>query len=214
MSTSRRRKNGRSDRRRVPDSDTRLLEALDHPTRLRALAILNRGVTSSKLIANELGLPVGTVGYHVRKLETLGCIELVRSEPRRGATEHFYRAIVPPSFFNDEQWAELSADSRMAMSMEQLKCIHSAITEALVARTFDARRDRHLSQTRARLDEQGWREIGALLRRTLQGVSDIKSQSADRERTGRSVGKSLEMNVVMVGFESPSSASPVDLLGE
>jgi len=100
----------------------------------------------------------------------------------------------------------LNADTKIAISLEKLKLINEAFTEALVAKTFDARKDRHLSQTRARLDRQGWREISGLLGRTLQEVNEIGNRSAEREEVGQSVGPLAEMSVVIAGFESPSQA--------
>src|SRR5215218_1147307 len=127
------------------DADVRLVKALSHPIRARALSILNEEVASPKMIAAQLDLPLGTVGHHVKKLEALECIELVKTEPRRGATEHFYRAIVR-SVLDGEQWAQLNPDSKMALSIEWLKMLNDIVREALVARTFDSRIDRHLSR--------------------------------------------------------------------
>lgn len=73
--------------------DARVVKALSHPTRVRILNILrDRELASPVEIASELGLALGTVGYHVRRLETLGFIELAKRTQRRGAVEHHYRA--------------------------------------------------------------------------------------------------------------------------
>jgi hypothetical protein len=47
-------------------------------------------VASPSELPDALGEPLGNVSYHVRILRELDCIELVRTEPRRGALEHFY----------------------------------------------------------------------------------------------------------------------------
>jgi len=39
----------------------------------------------------ELQVYLAKLDYHVDQLHQAGLIELVRTEPRRGATEHFYR---------------------------------------------------------------------------------------------------------------------------
>jgi DNA-binding transcriptional ArsR family regulator len=73
--------------------DTRVVKALGHPTRVRILNVLrDRELASPVELSAELGIPLGTVGYHVRRLETLGFIELARRTQRRGAVEHHYRA--------------------------------------------------------------------------------------------------------------------------
>jgi DNA-binding transcriptional ArsR family regulator len=65
----------------------RLLNAVAHPLRHRVLAAIDEaGEASPKEVAATLGQPLGRVGHHVRVLARSGAIELVRTEPRRGAT--------------------------------------------------------------------------------------------------------------------------------
>src|SRR4029079_9709992 len=73
--------------------DEALLKAISHPLRHRLLGLLDDRTASANELARELGLPLGRVSYHIRLLADLGVIELVRTEPRRGALEHFYRAV-------------------------------------------------------------------------------------------------------------------------
>ncbi len=73
--------------------DARVVKALGHPTRVRILNVLrDRELASPVELSGELGVPLGTIGYHVRRLEQLGFIELARRTQRRGAIEHHYRA--------------------------------------------------------------------------------------------------------------------------
>jgi DNA-binding transcriptional ArsR family regulator len=89
----------------LPDADVvdaRVVKALGHPTRVRILGVLReRDLVSPVELSSELGVPLGTVGYHVRRLEQLGFLELARRTQRRGAVEHHYRARaaldLPPS---------------------------------------------------------------------------------------------------------------------
>jgi DNA-binding transcriptional ArsR family regulator len=74
--------------------DPRLIKALGHPVRVRALDVLNTRIASPSELAKELGEPLGNVAYHIKILEENGAIELVRTAPVRGALEHFYRASV------------------------------------------------------------------------------------------------------------------------
>src|SRR3989442_3066417 len=84
----------------------RLIKALSHPIRSRALMILNERVASPSEIADELDESLGVVAYHMRTLEQLGCIELVRRAQRRGAVEHYYRALERP-WITDEEFAQM-----------------------------------------------------------------------------------------------------------
>lgn len=72
--------------------DPRLAKALANEVRARALDLIAEGTKSPKVIADELDLDLRGVAYHVRVLKKLGCIELVETQPRRGAVEHVYRA--------------------------------------------------------------------------------------------------------------------------
>lgn len=69
-------------------------KALSHPLRGRILQRLAERTASPGDVAAELGVPLGVVSYHVRMLRDYGMVELVRTEPRRGALQHFYRATV------------------------------------------------------------------------------------------------------------------------
>ena len=91
--------------------DSRLAKALAHPLRVQLLAALNEGVASPNELAKRLDEPLTNVSYHVRMLHDLGTIELVETEPRRGALEHYYRAVVRP-FFGDRDWKRLPKNAR------------------------------------------------------------------------------------------------------
>src|SRR3954451_17343796 len=71
-------------------SEARIAKALAHPLRARILQRLGERVASPGELAVELGASVGVVSYHVRMLRDYDCVELVRTEPRRGALQHFY----------------------------------------------------------------------------------------------------------------------------
>src|SRR5262245_53785641 len=86
----------------APAIEPTLAKALSHPLRMQILTILGQRVASPVELATELDVPLNNLSYHVRTLLDLGCIELVRTEPRRGTLEHFYRAIERPIISTDE----------------------------------------------------------------------------------------------------------------
>src|SRR5215210_567303 len=120
--------------------DPRLAKALSHPMRTRILAIIDERLPN--------------VSYHVRALLDLGCIELVDTAQRRGAIEHYYRAIVRP-FFTDRDWKRLPRPGRQAISDAALRIIWDDVSESIKAGLFESRADRHLSHSRMVLDEEG-----------------------------------------------------------
>jgi DNA-binding transcriptional ArsR family regulator len=179
--------------------DRRLAKALSHPLRAHVLTILNERVASPNQIANELEEPLGNVSYHVKTLAEMGCIELVNTEPRRGAIEHFYRAVVRP-FFSDKDWKRLPPSARQGISDATLQLIWEDTSEALTAGTFDRRTDRHLSRSRLVLDEQGWKEVNKLLLDTMNRVGEIETASAKRNSKDGDGGFGTE--VVLMHFEA------------
>ena len=92
-----------------------LAKALAHPLRVRILTSLHKGVSSPNQLAQELGEPLGNVSYHVKTLLEYDCVELVKTEPRRGAVEHFYRAT-ERAFFSAGDWEKIPASARKGIS--------------------------------------------------------------------------------------------------
>jgi DNA-binding transcriptional ArsR family regulator len=71
--------------------DPALLAALAHPLRLSIMRAATEEISPKKL-ADRLKGSVQLISYHVRILRDAGLLELKRTEPRRGAIEHFYSA--------------------------------------------------------------------------------------------------------------------------
>src|SRR5690348_5767611 len=103
-------------------SEARIAKALAHPLRARILQRLGERVASPGDLALELGAPLGVVSYHVRMLRDYDCVELVRTEPRRGALQHFYRATARPTL-DEDQWKTLPSSLRKELSGETLGAI-------------------------------------------------------------------------------------------
>ena len=179
--------------------DRRLAKALSHPLRAHVLAILNERVASPNQISTELEEPLGNVSYHVKTLAELGCIELVDTAPRRGAIEHFYRAVVRP-FFGERDWKRMPTSVRQGISDATLQRIWEDASTALDEGTFDRRSDRHLTRSRLVLDEQGWKQVNELLSETSQRVEEVAAESAKR-RSDDGEG-SFNTSVVLMHFES------------
>jgi DNA-binding transcriptional ArsR family regulator len=76
----------------VPETkEARLSKAGGHDLRIRILKRLLDGVASPNEMSKGFGESLPLVSYHVRILDALGCIELVKTTPRRGAIEHHYQ---------------------------------------------------------------------------------------------------------------------------
>jgi DNA-binding transcriptional ArsR family regulator len=159
--------------------DERLAKALSHPLRQRILQRLNEdGIRSPNELSRELGDPLGNVSYHVRILRELDCVELVSTEQRRGALEHYYRATAEP-WLDDKQWARLPAAFRRKTLGRTLTEILESASEASREAGFD-HPETTVNRVELELDETGWGEIADLLDKTYDAALRIQSESRRR----------------------------------
>lgn len=186
--------------------DTRLVKAFGHPVRIDVLAILTLRVASPSEVAKELKQGVSHVSYHFKVLKDVGFIELVRTEPRRGAVEHFYRAT-SKALIPSEIAEQLPKAVRGSISATVCQSIIEEMASALKAGTFDSREDRHLSLVPMTLDEKGWGDLIEMLAQSLDRAIEIQGESASRLAESDEPG--LSATVAMLGFESPEGPRKV-----
>jgi len=157
--------------------DERVVKALGHPTRVRILNVMrDRALASPVELSAELGVPLGTVGYHVRRLESLGFLELARRTQRRGAIEHHYRV----RRLLDDAEAEEAGTSRSPDGLGAEALAVARVARAALARGgFDdlaARADRRVLL----LDARGEAELSRALRRWDTTATRVARASAAR----------------------------------
>lgn len=77
-----------SDKQKIRDA-----KAVAHPLRVRILKQLEKGkAMSPNMLSRKLDEPLGNVSYHVKTLLEFEAVKLTKTEPRRGAVEHYYKA--------------------------------------------------------------------------------------------------------------------------
>jgi DNA-binding transcriptional ArsR family regulator len=156
----------------------RMLKALAHPIRMRALIILNERVASPSEIAEELGESLGVVAYHMRTLEQLQCIELVRREQRRGAVEHYYRALERP-WITDEELEQLPDAMRRGLSASIFKHLIEDVAHASTAEGL-ARADHCMMRAPVLLDQQAWDELKGLIDDLFERALELQAETMNR----------------------------------
>jgi DNA-binding transcriptional ArsR family regulator len=159
-------------------SEARIAKALAHPLRAQILQRLGERVASPGDLAVELGAPLGVVSYHVRMLREYECVELVRTEPRRGALQHFYRATARPNF-DEDQWRTLPAGLRRELAGETIQALVTDLATAADAHALDDP-EVVLTRTPLELDARAWRKLNRLLARTHEQALAIAAESAER----------------------------------
>lgn len=181
-----------------------LVKSLAHELRAEILAILNERMASPNELAKELDEGLSQVSYHVKVLKDYGVIRLVKTEPRRGAVEHYYRAT-SRAYLSDRDWHELPESVRVGMSADLFQAIVDDAVAAMEGETFDDREDRHLSWTPLMLDEQAWSAVQKLLNETLKQVLKLNAEAGKRLAKSKETGVST--SVSMLAYEVPDTAA-------
>lgn len=179
-----------------------IAKALAHPLRVRILSSLHKGISSPNQLAQELGEPLGNVSYHVKTLLEYDCVELVKTEPRRGAVEHFYRAT-DRAFLSDSDWAKIPASARKGISGVLLESMGQSATEAMAAGTIEARSDSHLTDTSLQLDKKGWSDLNKILAEAVTKAGEIQKEAASRMADEES--DPISTKLAIMHFEVPST---------
>jgi hypothetical protein len=181
---------------------------LAHPMRVRILEVVNEHPLSPVGFINAGFAPdiqekqkaLSLVSYHFRALETAGCIKIVDTIQRRGATEHVYGGC-SRVFFSDAEFDALPAEQRQALSRTSWQGLVARTDGAIRKGTFDARTDRHLTWRAMELDERGYGEMTDRLARCYEDCEQIRKDAEDRLAV--SGDKVVPTTVAMLGFESP-----------
>lgn len=182
--------------------DQRLVKALAHPLRVEILTILNERMASPNELSKELEEGLSQVSYHVKVLKDFECIEMVKTEPRRGAVEHYYRAT-ERAFLTDRDWQALPDSVKPGVSSSAIQMIMNDVVGALAGGTFDSRDDRHISWTPGVVDEQGWTESVELVAETLERLIKIHADSA--KRLAKSGEEGIPATAVLMNYEGLSA---------
>ena len=182
---------------------SRLLRAGWHPIQIEALTILSDHVASPKEVAVELKLTAAKAGYvsgHIKELERRGLVELVRTEPRRGATEHFYKAI-HPLIVLDKDAERMSFEERLILSCWIISRMTVDFVMAVETGAIDERSDRQCSRFSLRLDDQGYGDLIDDSARAFHRTLEIRTESEDR--LAASGKKGMPFSAMLACFPMP-----------
>ena len=180
--------------------DPRYVKAMSHPLRVRILALLEERTASPVELAGWLGATLGTTAYHVRTLERMGLIELIRETRVRGAVEHHYRAKERPTV-SDEAWAAAPPIAKQAAVSASLQTIDAYARAASAAGGFD-HGNSHLTRTALRLDARGWSELSRACVRLLDQVDRIADAAKERMERNPHSDDERDVALVMMLFEA------------
>jgi hypothetical protein len=146
---------------------------LAHPLRQQILAVMSDGREAKPAeVAKEVRAPLGNVAYHFKVLADSGLVELVRTEPVRGAIAHIYKA-------NMSEIDDLGLVADAAVVGDELAEILGRVVEASASGGLEDPRSQ-VSWSSLELDEQGQEEVLALLAKTRDEVEALRQRAAKR----------------------------------
>jgi DNA-binding transcriptional ArsR family regulator len=158
--------------------DARLVKGLAHPLRIAILRVLEERTASPSEIAEEIDAPLGNVSYHVRFLARLGLVELARTRPRRGAVEHYYRAVAR-MHVSQEAWAQVPLQVRDAVLSSTLDDVARSVGAAATGGGFGHEKAR-AARVGVTLDADGMAELSAAVQELQRRAIDIGRESEQR----------------------------------
>jgi DNA-binding transcriptional ArsR family regulator len=172
---------------------------LSHALRGQCWYALAERTMSPKELAGELGAPLSDVSYHVRVLRELNAIELVRTEPVRGAVAHYYRSVERPQISNQE--IETMAQEDIINDATRI----AQMSFADLGRSLDtgklAERPEHAAlRYPMDLDEEGWAKVAALFEGLMEDLYEAQAESDERRGPDT---PSIKSTALAFFFESP-----------
>jgi hypothetical protein len=189
---------------RTEPIDPRLVKALSHPLRIKILEVLTERVASPNWLSEELNASLSHVAYHTRTLDRCGCLSLVDTAQKRGATEHFYKAQ-PGSFVGNRAWRGVPRPILGGVSGATLQTFMDKAVAALEAGTIDDREDTILTWMPLLLDQLGWDEVVAIMEEATDRVLAAQERSSQRLATARGPLEAISAIASLTSFETAGS---------
>jgi DNA-binding transcriptional ArsR family regulator len=176
-----------------------------HPLRAECWTLLAERVASPNELSRLVNDSLANVAYHVKVLLEAGVIELVDTTPRRGAVEHFYRAIERPNA-SDEETASRSAAERTEFARYIGQRAFADYAVALQAGSFGKRADHCTWRMPMLIDEAGWRRMNEIYTETTEKIMEVQAESAGRMGPD-SDGEPIHVTALAAFFEMPERST-------
>jgi DNA-binding transcriptional ArsR family regulator len=181
--------------------DQRVIKALAHPLRVEILAILNDRMASPNELSKELEEGLSQVSYHVKVLRDFDMIRMVKTEPRRGAVEHYYRAsnkVFVPAWL----MKLIPKSAQREMFSDVLADIEQDVGTSLETGTFDKRDDWVVGRDPRVLDGKGREDAEEAAAEFYERYEEIEGETTNRLANGEGDGESIPTTAVLLVFGS------------
>ena len=166
-------------RRSKRAAERAITHLLNHPVRLDAFLATFEAMASPNEISKLLRKPLADVSFHMSELRKEGVVELVKRAQRRGAVEHYYKAIEPPEI-DDEEWQSMPKSARRRIVALGLQVVIADALSALRHGKFEEDEDMYLVWMPLRLRPEGQDATTALQAEMLERLTVIKEEHSSR----------------------------------
>jgi DNA-binding transcriptional ArsR family regulator len=184
----------RKSNRRQRTIDQRFVKSLAHELRAEILMILTEQMASPNELSRMLDEGLSQVSYHVKVLKDYGRIKLVKTEPRRGAVEHFYRAtsdtLLPAKVWRKAKGLRTVIGGGLASDL------FDDLADAVGAQKL-TEEDSHIHRISLFLDAKGLENVSAIVERATEDVE--KEQRESSSRVTKVKGKVVEVTAYTLG---------------
>jgi hypothetical protein len=190
--------------------DLRFVKALGHVVRQHILLAAVQGEVSPNGLSKTLNEKLGQVSYHVKVLrdDCDGMLEETRTEPRRGAVEHYYRASAK-TLLPVKAWRRAEKGMRAVIGAGLANDLFHDLAEALTAGKLQGPHD-HITRTPIVLDAEGEGNVKAIAEWATKEVEDEQRAAAKRmEKADDEGGKAVAYTFALLAFEA--AREPADL---
>lgn len=166
-----------------PAINRRLVKAVSHPLRTEILGILSKGrPRSPKQLTELVDASLGTVSYHVTNVlyEECQVLDLVGTQPRRGAVEHFY-AIKPGAMIGQPDLQKAVPQIlRQHIAGAALQTFVEQASRSLEAEAANPGDAGLITWMTALVDQEGKQKLTTVVEDALEAVVAIEAECAAR----------------------------------
>jgi len=178
--------------------EVRLMKAFSHPLRVQIMTLVNERPWSPNELHHELDEGLSQVSYHVKVLRDFKLIELVKTEPRRGAVEHYYKAV-ERTFVREKIAAMLPGQSRLTLRDRIIADADDDLQQALESGSFDERQDAHADWLPMELDDKACKALNKRADKFLDDALKIVGEAGSRIAEG---AEAIPMSLILFSFVS------------
>jgi len=179
----------------------RLIKALAHPMRVSILDLMSAGEWSPNELKKTLDEGLSQVSYHIKVLKDLEMIELTRTEPRRGAVEHYYQAV-ERAFVPSDVASDIPKVAQRIIGDGILENIAGDVSASLESGRFYERDDWHVGWLPVDLDDQACKDAEKLADKFIEDFLELEAESTNRRAKCEDGGEHILTSAVLLVFGS------------